>query len=51
MDIRKISIQHFQFFAKAILGAGDSQTLTRDISRQGNTESMGKAIAERIAAH
>ncbi|QNI02301.1 tartrate dehydrogenase [Halomonas sp. SH5A2] len=34
---------------EAVLGAGDSQTLTRDVGGQGTTESLGKAIAERIS--
>ena len=33
---------------EAVLGEGDSQVLTRDVGGQGTTESLGKAIAERI---
>ncbi|WP_085919834.1 tartrate dehydrogenase [Halomonas sp. CSM-2] len=36
---------------EAVLSDGNSQALTRDIGGQGSTESLGKAIAERIAAH
>ncbi|MCO7247491.1 tartrate dehydrogenase [Halomonas sp. Mc5H-6] len=36
---------------EAVLSDGDSQVLTRDVGGQGSTESLGKAIAERIAAH
>ncbi|MDR5900012.1 tartrate dehydrogenase [Halomonas vilamensis] len=32
-----------------VLSAGDSQALTPDVGGQGTTESLGKAIAERIA--
>ncbi|MDR5886277.1 tartrate dehydrogenase [Vreelandella janggokensis] len=35
---------------EAVLSDGNSQALTRDIGGQGSTESLGKAIAERIAA-
>ncbi|MFN2411009.1 MAG: isocitrate/isopropylmalate family dehydrogenase, partial [Halomonas sp.] len=34
---------------EAVLSAGDSQALTRDVGGQGTTESLGKAIAERIS--
>ena len=33
---------------EAVLGEGDSQVLTRDVGGQGTTESLGKAIADRI---
>ncbi|MCZ0925829.1 tartrate dehydrogenase [Halomonas janggokensis] len=36
---------------EAVLSDGNSQALTRDIGGQGSTESLGKAIAERIGAH
>ncbi|SES23449.1 tartrate dehydrogenase/decarboxylase / D-malate dehydrogenase [Vreelandella subterranea] len=34
---------------EAVLSDGDSQVLTRDVGGQGSTESLGKAIAERIS--
>ncbi|HBM29000.1 MAG TPA: tartrate dehydrogenase, partial [Halomonas sp.] len=33
---------------EAVLSEGDSQVLTRDVGGKGTTESLGKAIAERI---
>lgn len=33
---------------EAVLGEGDSQVLTHDVGGQGTTESLGKAIADRI---
>ncbi|MGM0857648.1 MAG: tartrate dehydrogenase [Pseudomonadota bacterium] len=34
---------------EAVLSEGDRQVLTRDVGGQGTTESLGKAIAERLA--